>query len=264
MIQYKIDKITVFESVLYETTSTIIKSKEAIIIVDPNWLPREVLKIREYVNQIIGSKKLYLILTHSDFDHIIGVGAFPEAIIIASEKLKLNPDKEQTIAEIKTFDQKFYLSRPYKVEYPKVNITITENETHLQLGDLECIFYLSPGHTEDGLFFYIPTLNTIVVGDYLSNIEFPFITSSYRDYLETIHRMEEVMLANQIELLIPGHGQVTENYQKRIDFTLWYLDNLEKQKDIRKDLIKTFSFYDGMKDAHKHNLKLAKGRDKND
>lgn len=264
MVQYKTSGITVFQSDLYETTSTVIESKEAIIIVDPNWLPKEVLKIRQYVDEVMGDKKLYVILTHSDFDHMIGVGAFPEAIIIASEKLKFNSNKQKIIDEINTFDNTFYLSRPYPIDYPKVNITVKENETHLQIGDLDCIFYLAPGHTTDGLFFYIKQLDTIIVGDYLSDVEFPFITSSYSDYLETIKLMKKVIQTNKIQLLIPGHGKVTHDIEERIEFTLWYLDKIAEQKDIEAKLRKKFSYYDGMKDAHKNNLKLAKGRDTND
>ncbi len=261
MIQYKTDYLTVFQSELYETTSTVIEGKEAIIIVDPNWLPNEIAKIKEHVKLRLKNKQLYLVITHSDFDHIIGVGAFPEAIIIASEALKIKPNKKEILTDIFEFDQMYYVTRSYPIIFPHVNIAIHENETQLQLGDLECTFYLSPGHTDDGLFFYIKNLQTLIVGDYLSDVEFPFITSSYLDYYQTTQLMQKVCRDNKIALLIPGHGKVTKNYQKRIDFTLWYLDRIKNNAEIEQELMKRFPFYQGMKASHKNNLLLIKERD---
>ncbi len=261
MIQYKTKQITVFESALYETTTTVIESNEAIVLVDPNWLPEEISKIRAHIDQRIKNKQLYLVITHSDYDHIIGSGAFPEAIVIASESFKLNKDKQARLDEITVFDQMYYLTRVYEVSYPKVNIVIKENETHISLGDLACIFYLSPGHTDDGLFFYIKQLNILIVGDYLSNVEFPFITSSYNDYVKTINLMKEVTKKYHVALLIPGHGKVTTHYDERLDFSIWYLQMLSKQNNIETELKEKFIFYEGMKQAHQDNLRLAKGRD---
>lgn len=259
MIQYKTNLITVFQSELYETTSTVIESAEAIVVVDPTWLPKEVAEIRQYVDELINNKQLYLILTHSDFDHIIGVGAFPEAIIIATETFNNHSNKQVILDEINEFDQMFYLTRPYEIIYPKVNITIKENETEIQLGDLNCIFYLAPGHTDDGLFFYIKKLKTLIVGDYLSDVEFPFITSSYSDYIQTVYLMREVANIYDVELLIPGHGKVTTHYQERINYSLWYLEKIKRSVDIENQLMKRFPFYQGMQSLHHNNLRLVKG-----
>lgn len=264
MIQYQSDLITVFQSELYQTTSTVIEGKKAIVVVDPTWLPNEVAKIRQYVNERINNKQLYLVLTHNDFDHIIGAGAFPEAIIIASEKFTNYPHKQSILDEINEFDQMFYLTRPYEIIYPKVNIIINKHQTNLQLGDLNCIFYLAPGHTDDGLFFYIKKLNTLIVGDYLSDIEFPFITSSYSDYVQTVYLMQEVTKNYTTELLIPGHGKVTSNYAERIKFSLDYLEKIKEPVNIEKQLMKRLPFYEGMKSSHQNNLKLARGSDKID
>src|SRR5690625_3295650 len=130
---------------------------------------------------------------------LIGAGAFPEAIIIATKTFENQPHKQEIIDEINHFDHMYYLTRPYPVIYPNVNLIIDNNGINLQLGDLTYVFYLSPGHTNDGLFFYIKNLKTLVAGDYLSNIEIPFITSSYTDYLNTVLLMEKVMDTNEVE-----------------------------------------------------------------
>lgn len=63
--------ITIFESALYRTTSTVFHNDDLILIVDPNWLPGEVQAVRGHVDQIKKGYPLYLLFTHSDYDHII-------------------------------------------------------------------------------------------------------------------------------------------------------------------------------------------------
>src|SRR5699024_5611162 len=106
-----------------------------------------------------------------------------------------------------------YLTRPYPVIYPNVNLIIDNNGINLQLGDLTYVFYLSPGHTNDGLFFFIKTIKTLVPGDYLFNISFTYIQCSNNYYLNTVLLIEHVMNTNEVELLIPGHGKATQNYK---------------------------------------------------
>src|SRR5699024_2516287 len=91
MIQFQNDFITVFQSELYATTSTVIESEEAITVVDPNLLPSEVAKIKQFVNERIQNKQLYLILTQNEYDHNIGTGAFPEAKSIATQNFENQP-----------------------------------------------------------------------------------------------------------------------------------------------------------------------------
>lgn len=84
MLHFKKYNITVFQSVLYKTTSTIIESNEVILIVDPNWFSNEIEEIKNSISGQVNNKQLYVIYTHSDFDHIIGSGAFPKAKVIAT------------------------------------------------------------------------------------------------------------------------------------------------------------------------------------
>ena len=84
MIQYKTPAVTVFESALYRTTSAVIQTPDMVLLADPNWLPHEVAAIQQHVAAIRGSRPLYLLFTHSDYDHILGYKAFPDAQAIVS------------------------------------------------------------------------------------------------------------------------------------------------------------------------------------
>lgn len=69
-IQYKDQNLIIFESDLFRTTSSIIKGKDYILVVDPNWLPREVDLIKKKADKIGRGKEKYLLFTHSDYDHM--------------------------------------------------------------------------------------------------------------------------------------------------------------------------------------------------
>src|SRR5699024_7076818 len=107
MTQFQNDFITVFQSELYATTSTVIESEEAITVVDPNLLPSEVAKIKQFVNERIQNKKLYLMLNHSHIDHTIGSSAFPESKINSTTTYENQPHKQENIHEINHSDHMY-------------------------------------------------------------------------------------------------------------------------------------------------------------
>lgn len=260
MIQFQNNIMTVFQSALYMTTSAIIQTNEAIIMTDPNWLPNEIQEIQDYINNIQGNKQLYIIYTHSDFDHIIGSGAFPEAKVIASKRFADNLNKAESIQKIHQFDQKYYLHRSYSPVYPSVDIVISEDGYTLELDSITMTFYQAPGHTEDGLFTVIEPYGFFVSGDYLSDVEFPFIFSSYKDYVNTINKAEKILLTHAITTHIPGHGLTTQNLQeiqKRIDSSKYYLTKLPHDKgELEQYLRSEYSFFEGMKRIHSDNKEM--------
>lgn len=255
MIQFENEYLTVFQSVLYQTTTAIVKTDEAIIMTDPNWLPQEVEEIQVYIEQIIGQRKLYIIYTHSDYDHIIGAGAFPNATTIASKAFCDRIDKEAVLQQIHQFDAQYYVERRYPVLYPTVDIVIEQDGQQLQLGETICTFYFAPGHTKDGLFTIIAPLGILLAGDYLSNVEFPFV-ENVNEYMSTLHKVQALFDNHQFSTLVPGHGATTDDEQqimRRIQQSLEYLILLRTNMDLEPMLKERYLFYNGLKAMHVHN-----------
>lgn len=257
MIQFQKDKITVFQSCLYKTTSTVINLEQAVIIVDPNWLPNEIEEIATYVNSIVSNKKLYIIYTHSDFDHIIASGAFTNATVIASKAFYENPEKEKSMEAIKKFDDQYYISRSYTPIYPQVDIIIDKDGQQVAIGETVATFFLAPGHTEDSLFILLKEEGVFISGDYLSDVEFPFIYSSYDNYIKTVEKAQQIVKAYTISLHVPGHGsvaEVPEEIQLRIDQSLHYLRQVKDTPEKLDYFLKrTYPFYESMKSTHEDN-----------
>ncbi len=264
IIQFQNEHLTVFQSSLFMTTSALIQSEEVFILIDPTWLPHEVKRIQNYVDQHIGDRRLYILYTHSDFDHILGSGAFPRATVIATEQLANHPNKEQVMQQVQQFDQTYYVERTYTPVYPSVDIAVSSNGQTLVLGEVTLTFYLAPGHTNDCLFTVVEPYGVFLSGDYLSDVEFPFIFSNYHDYLTTIQTAKSIMREHRIRTHVPGHGTTTQEEQEihhRLHFSEYYLEKLvDESPDLEHELRDKYTFYEGMKTIHFDNQQMAKQR----
>ena len=258
--------IKVFESSLYRTNSCVLNLGDAVIVVDPTWLPEEIKAIRSYVDGILDGNPLYLFFTHSDFDHILGYGAFPEARVIASDRFAKNNRKGEIIKEIQEFDDRYYIVRPYGLDYPFTDFAINTDGQNMNIGGSELLFTLAPGHTYDGAMLIWPEAGIIVAGDYLSNIEFPFIYHSYEDYKHTLESLLKTISAiESINILIPGHGDIEAGRPEimaRIHKDLMYLDLLKQEcqnpdlaaANVCREFIKSYSTNPFLIQEHERNM----------
>lgn len=262
LIQYKNENITVFESQLYKTTATVIQTEDCIIVVDPNLLPNEVGDIRQYVEEIQNGRPIYLLFTHSDWDHIVGYGAFPEATVIASEAFSKRGNKDEIIEQIHAFDDQYYIARNYRITYPIVDEVITSDGQQLVIGNTKFTFYNAKGHTDDGIFTVMEPLGIWIAGDYLSDLEFPFIYSSSEDYIATLQKTEKLLQTHQIQFLIPGHGHATESENeiiRRKNDGLNYIQQLKSALQTNTDqlhLLDGYQYKKSLKDCHDENVQF--------
>lgn len=269
MIIYQQDKLSIFQSSLYQTNAFVFATDSFVLIVDPNWLPKEVQAIRDFVDQEYPEKSIYLLFTHSDYDHIIAYGLFPEAKVIASERFQPNIRKETILQEIHQFDQQHYLQRSYPILYPEVDLVISEDAQVLEIEGERFIFYLAPGHTDDGLFTIIESAGLFIAGDYLSDLEFPFIYHDIKAYQNTLLKLDTILQKHSIRLLLPGHGTYLEDELQEVlnrrDRDLAYIEDLLKTLVAGKafpldDWLGRFPFPEGIRAEHIRNLERFGGR----
>jgi hydroxyacylglutathione hydrolase len=226
-----IDMITPFRSALYMTQAAVVETPDLIVIVDPCWLPDEVASIHQYVAALAADKPRYLLFTHSDFDHIIGYGAFAhESVnasvqacsavqVISSQRMadKSASEQEAILEQIREFDDRYYIERDYPIMYPSVTIPVAQNGQQLAVGGTTLTFYLAPGHTDDGLMTIVEhicdssneSIGVLIAGDYLSDVEFPYIYHSSEAYLNTLVQATRILEQHTITMLLPGHGNIT-------------------------------------------------------
>jgi len=265
-IQFQNKELILFESELFRTTATLLIGEEHLLLVDPNWLPSEVDFILEMVEKLRKEKELFLYFTHSDYDHIIGYKKFVSLTkTIASQNFIDSKSIESNLLQIREFDDQYYIKRDYEIEYPKIEIAISGNtETHI-FGNEKYKFYQAIGHNADGLICLNQNRGILIVGDYLSNIEFPYIYESIAAYEKTLDTLEDILKTENIKVLITGHGDFTTSkieMQQRLNDSRDYI--LKLKKSVLNDepfptleLFERYSFPIIMKKFHNENVKLA-------
>ena len=223
--------LRIYESALMRTVTSLIIGQDYLLLVDPNWLPQEVDFIYTEVHPLLAGRYPYLLFTHSDYDHIIGYEKFlPDFTTIASRPFVDNSAAADQVKQIREFDDAYYLSRPYPISYPKIDTVIDDEGQQLRLGHDRYRFYHAPGHNADGLLTFNVDRGILIVGDYLSNVEFPFVYHSVAAYRLTLAKLAQLIDGDGVKLLITGHGDHTTDrteMQRRIQDSYAYLDALE-------------------------------------
>jgi len=266
MIVWKDNSVTVFRSSLYMTNSIVVQTDDLVLVVDPTWLPHEIASIRAYTDSIRGGRPLYLLFTHSDYDHILGWGAFRDAATIASAPFAAKrPEAKEAIVEtVRAFDDEYYIERGYDVAYPDVDIVIGEEGESFVVGGTRLVFYGAQGHNDDGLLTAVEPLGLLVAGDYLSDVEFPYIYVSSAQYEETVGKLDRLLDDHRIRLLLPGHGSPTDDrseMKRRQTDSLAYIASMRERirsgdRDGIDRLIDGCSFPRNMRKFHDNNRRL--------
>lgn len=221
--------IEVRTSGLWQLNSVIITSQNNSVIVDPGYFPREIAEI----NALLTGRAQAVVFTHGHWDHVVGWQYFPEAEVWASKTLVADIAAGNTTAlqEAAEFDARWYVQRPMKLQWPK-KIRPLANEQIL-CGKTTMEFLSLPGHSPDSMIIFIPQAQTIIVGDYLSPCEIPFV-DNLALYQSSLRQLLAIL--PQVVKIIPGHGPIlsAEQAQKIAEEDLAYLDKLLELP--RKDL----------------------------
>lgn len=258
--------LTIFESELFRTTSTCVVTDDYILLVDPNWLPSEIKALQRFTNEHGSGKEQYLLFTHSDYDHIIGYGAFPDFATIASQRFVDNPEADKQLQQAIAWDDEYYIQRDYPLSYPSIDQAIAGEGQYLKIGEDDYVFYQAPGHNYDGLITFNRSRGILIVGDYLSNIEFPYVYHSFAAYRTTLQALEAIIASGEANVLITGHGDHTTErgeMERRVAVSRAYLDGVESAVRSGTEfdftgLMKAYDFPGVMGAFHGKNLVVAK------
>jgi hydroxyacylglutathione hydrolase len=188
-----------FEASLWNTTSLLVSAEGESLVVDPAITSAEVARISRRAEELDAPVR-HVLITHGDWDHVCGIGAFPEAIAVMAE---------ETAERVSTSgaDSVKRAAEANGIEVPgalHVDKTFGRGSA-IALGPLVVETFPLTGHTEDGTGYRIRELGLLIVGDHLSPVEFPFAESPAA-YRFTLAGLIETLRADPPETVIPGHG----------------------------------------------------------
>jgi hydroxyacylglutathione hydrolase len=170
------------------------------VAVDPAISADEVARIHRRALELRAPVR-HVLITHADWDHVCGIGGFPEAVAAMGEGTAAGLATGAADQSIRRAAEKygFAVSGP-----PRVDRTFAAGSA-IALGPFVVETFPLMGHTPDGTGFRFRELGVLVVGDYLSPVEFPFVSSPVA-YRMTLASLIETLHTDPPEAVIPGHG----------------------------------------------------------
>jgi glyoxylase-like metal-dependent hydrolase (beta-lactamase superfamily II) len=190
---------TWWPSVLWQTTTLALVKDGERMLVDPGIAPWE-------VREAAGDGVTQVLITHADWDHVMGIGLLPGATVHATSTAAERIRAGDSRTEVERFSRQFTL--PLEgLDGLRVDELLIPAPDEVAIGPWTAVCHLAPGHTEDGVATWLPEERLLVAGDYLSQNEIPFIYDSAWSYRETLAMLASLIEREQPEHVVVGHGR---------------------------------------------------------
>lgn len=219
----------VVTSLLWQTTATALRVGGETMLVDSPYFPDE-LELLPTVLAQSGFEPTALLATHGDFDHLLGRLAFPDLSLGVAEStmLRIRERPGEAQRDLRDDDSENYVVRTQPLALGRTQSLPVPGK--LGLGEQELELHPAEGHTPDGMAIFAPWLGVLCVGDYLSDVEIPWIHEfgSVDDYRSTLARLAP--LVERADVVVPGHGSphARERALQILDEDAEYLEALRR------------------------------------
>ena len=201
-------EVILLTSRIWQTNCVLLRGGEECFLLDSPILPDELQALPALLEQS-GVGLSGLLVTHADWDHLLGRLAFPQAPLGCAEttaaRMRSAPGEPQR--ELRSFDEEYYLQRERPLTLGSVQALPVPG--HCEIGPYELDLHPTDGHTCEGMAVHAGWAGVLAVGDYLSEIEIPNFAlggGSLEAYLATLERLRALL--SDVEHVIPGHGPV--------------------------------------------------------
>jgi glyoxylase-like metal-dependent hydrolase (beta-lactamase superfamily II) len=192
---------TWWPSTLYQTTTLELRRAGERLLVDPGISQWE-------IEEVVGASTMpvtQVLVTHSDWDHVMALGVLPDAHVTASaasaERIRSGVVRQEIERETAEF----------LIGYRAIDRLHVEQEVdppaEVRMGPWRGVCRAAPGHTDDGLVVSLPDEHLLVVGDYLSALEIPGVYDSVAAYRTTLQELASVIERERPLYVVVGHGK---------------------------------------------------------
>jgi glyoxylase-like metal-dependent hydrolase (beta-lactamase superfamily II) len=219
----------VVTSGFWQTNAVALRAGEEAVLIDSPYLPDELDALPSLLAGA-GFEPDGLLATHADFDHLLGRLAFPGRTLGLGESSVERLHREPGAAQraLRAYDAEFYVARTAPLALGQVQGLPVPGR--VELGGRELELHPAEGHTADGMALFDRAQGVLVVGDYLSDVEIPWISASgsLAEYRATLARLAP--LVEDATTVVPGHGAPhdRDTALRLLDEDVDYLDALER------------------------------------
>jgi glyoxylase-like metal-dependent hydrolase (beta-lactamase superfamily II) len=220
----------VVTSRIWQTNATALRADGEVMLIDSPYFPDELEALPALLRQA-GFTPNALFATHADYDHVLARYAFPELTLGVGEPtmVRIRSEPGEVQRELRDEDARNYVVRPGPLTLG--NLQSLPVPGYLELGRHVLELHPADGHATDGTALLAEFVGLLLCGDYISDLEIPWIFGSLEDYRATLARLAP--LVERAETVVPGHGgpHTREAALQIIDEDVDYLDALERGEE---------------------------------
>lgn len=208
--------VIVFVSDVWQTTCTAVRGGGEGFVIDSPIYPEELRALPEVLEHS-GFPVSGLLVTHGDWDHLLGRIAFPGVSMgcAPSTVERLTADIGGAQRELRAFAEEHYVEGLAPLGLADLQTLPVPGRLEIGTDDLHLELHAADGHTSDGVAYWLGWAQVLVCGDYLSPIEIPSVSpgGSVAAYRATLARL--TALVEHAEWVVPGHGAPTRSQRAR-------------------------------------------------
>jgi glyoxylase-like metal-dependent hydrolase (beta-lactamase superfamily II) len=242
---------------MWQTNAVALRAGDEAMLIDSPYFPDE-LEALPGLLAGAGFEPDALLVTHADFDHLLGRLAFPGLALGLGEPSVERIHREPGAAQrdLRHEDDKFYVERPHPLALGQVQGLPVPGS--VELGPEELELHPVDGHTSDGLAVMARWCGVLCPGDYLSLVEIPMIHEggSQVAYRSTLARLAPLVEA--AETVVPGHGPPhgRDSALRILEEDVVYLEALERGEE--KPALPKGRDSGEQRDIHRRNLAVIR------
>lgn len=208
------------------SNAAFVVGKDGVVVVDALGSPALAKGLIQAIAKITPLKITHVIVTHYHADHIYGLQEFKKigAKIIAHPAAKEYLNSETAANRLTASRAELFPWIDEKTQLTAADIWL-DNATDFELSGIRLsVKPVGPAHTPEDLIVYMPLEKVLIAGDLVFKGRIPFVgpTANTAPWLASL----SIMLAYDANIIVPGHGPVSDTSKADLELLRDYLTYL--------------------------------------
>jgi len=192
--------VLVSQASLWQTNALHARSGDEVLLVDPCLEPAEIEAQAALARSANG--RVHVLITHADYDHVCGIGALPEATVVAGSATAARIESGDAAAALKAAGREWGYAWSTNLRVDQI-----VEPGVFACGPFNIEALDATGHTVDGLAFVLLDQGVLAPGDYLSPMTYPFVGAGVDEAAATTRRLLDALERHELRWVVPGHGE---------------------------------------------------------
>ena len=216
----------------FMSNAGVVVTEQGVVVIDTLGTPSLAYLLLTKIREITDKPVVKVIVTHYHADHIYGLQVFKDlgAEVIAPMGAKDYLSSPAAEGRLKQRRESLFpwVNEKTRLINPDVYIAATDaaDKRHFQLGGLDFeITTLGSTHSQGDLIMKVVQEGVMFAGDLIFEGRIPFVAGAQpQQWVDNLTSMD----TSKLKVIVPGHGAASNKPATAVDFTLAYLNFLQK------------------------------------